>query len=164
MKDSGAVEQKQRKVKLHKTQKDLSANEQLYVYSQVMALHVLGHHDADIAERLGLSQVTVKNFRNRTSPELEEALRLSKTNLISELVEKGLEANLRAMIEITGVTKDDVWLKAQRAPELATFFGVISDKTARVFAAIERANERDRLERERQAWETNTEQQQTIGA
>lgn len=90
----------------------------------------------------------VVRVRKELSDEFVTQFGQAKSSKITALIEEMLEAQLKAMIKMVGVTDDEVWLKNQRAPELATFFGVVNDKAIRILAAIERADERARFQRE----------------
>lgn len=102
----------------------------------------------ETAKELDISEKWVVRVRAELSPDFVAYFGQAKSNNISALIEQMLEAQLKAMIKMVEVTDDELWLKAQRAPELATFFGVVNDKAVRILAAIERADERARLERE----------------
>lgn len=128
--------------------------------AQVITCLVSGKTIEETAKELDISPKWVERIRKELAPEFIAYFGEAKTNEISGLIEQGLRAQLLAMTKIVEVTNDEVWLKAQRAPELATFFGVINDKTVRVLAAIERADERARLERE--AFELSRETEPTV--
>lgn len=114
--------------------------------AQVVTALVAGKTFKEISTEFGISEDWINRVKKKLPPEFIEYFASAKTNEISSLIEQGLKAQLKAMIKMVEVTEDDVWLKTQRAPELATFFGVVNDKTIRVLAAIERADER--LERQ----------------
>lgn len=118
------------------------------VTAKIITCLVSGKTIEETSKELDISETWVIRVRAELPQEFITQFAAAKTNEISELIEQGLRAQLLAMIKMVEVTNDEVWLKAQRAPELATFFGVINDKTVRVLAAIERANERAQLERE----------------
>jgi hypothetical protein len=104
---------------------------------------VAGKTINEICAEFGVSDTVVIRIRKDLPEGFIEFFAKAKTNEISTLIEDGLKAQLLALRKIVEVTNDEVWLKGQRAPELATFFGVVSDKTVRVLAAIERANDRE---------------------
>ncbi len=112
--------------------------------AQVITALVGGKTFKEISEEFGISEDWINRVKKKLSPEFVEYFASAKTNEISSLIEQGLKAQLKALIKMVEVTEDDVWLKTQRAPELATFFGVVNDKTVRILAAIERADERQR--------------------
>lgn len=116
--------------------------------AQVITCLVAGKTIEDTAAELDISITWVRRVKDELPEDFVAYFAQAKSNEISSLIEQGLRAQLLAMIKIVEVTNDELWLKAQRAPELATFFGVINDKTIRVLAAIERADERARIERE----------------
>ena len=100
----------------------------------------------ETAMELDISITWGRRVRDELPEDFTAQFTQAKSNKIGALIEEMLEAHLKAMIKMVGVTDDDIWLKAQRARELAIFFGVINDKTFRVLAAIERADERLRVE------------------
>lgn len=116
--------------------------------AKIITLLAVGKTIEETAEELDVSVTWVRRVKDELPEEFVAYFTQAKSNEISALIEQGLRAQLLAMMKIVEVTNDEVWLKAQRAPELATFFGVINDKTVRVLAAIERADERDRLRRD----------------
>lgn len=125
--------------------------------AEVIQLWATGHTLDQTIEMTGLTFSTVCRIRNdHLTPEFIELFNRAKTNEVSHLIEEGLKANLIATTNIVKVTNDEAWIKSQRAPELATFFGVISDKTVRILAAIERANERQDSRRFETVPETGT--------
>lgn len=114
--------------------------------AKVLTSWIAGDTILETAEKLGVSDSTVWRIRNECPDELLQFVEIAKAEKITALVEKNLEENLLAMNRIVKVTEDEAWIKAQRAPELATLYGVINDKTVRILAAIERANDRARME------------------
>jgi hypothetical protein len=110
--------------------------------SAILFHYISGHTIAQTVESTGATPSMVERVRANVPKEVKEQLKASQSNHISELIEESLSEMLQAQINILRVTNDEVWLKAQRAPELATFFGVTNDKSVRLLAAIQRANER----------------------
>jgi hypothetical protein len=117
------------------------------VVIKIMAMIAMGYTRVDIVEQANVSKATVDRVRAALPQEYLDLLEAAKTNEIAQLIEENLRETLASMIRITRITNNEAWLIAQRAPELATLYGVFSDKTVRVLAAIERANERDRYQR-----------------
>lgn len=111
--------------------------------ASVISLWASGATIEETCEKTGLSWTTVYRIRTELDPEFVQLFNKAKTNEVAQLIEEGLKQSLKATINIVNVTEDEAWLKAQRAPELATLYGVVSDKTVRILAAIERANERE---------------------
>ena len=110
--------------------------------SQIIYHFIIGDTIAHTSEVTGASVSMVERVRSQIPPEIKESLRSAQSNKISQLIEESLTEMLQAQINILKVTYDEVWVGAQRAPELATFFGVTNDKSVRLLAAIQRANER----------------------
>lgn len=124
------------------------------VTAQVIAALVSGKTFKEISEELGISEDTINRIKKKLPEEFTEYFATAKSNEITRLVEKGLKDQLEAMSKLVAVTKNEAWIEQQTAPEIATLFGVINDKTVRIFAAIELAEEREwqrrrELERER---------------
>lgn len=122
--------------------------------AKVIHLTYIGQSLHFIADETGLSLSTIHRIRKGIPEEILKQHEIIEQNEIGKLIMEGLKANLEATQRIVEVTKDEVWLKAQRAPELGTFYGIISDKTVRILSAMERAAEQQQIatsmERDRQ--------------
>lgn len=116
--------------------------------AQVITALVSGKTFKEISAEFGISEEWINRVKKKLPQEFIEYFVSAKTNEISNLIEQGLRDQLEGMSNLVAVTRKEHWVEAQRAPEIATLFGVLSDKTIRILAAIERANERDRIERE----------------
>lgn len=116
------------------------------VRSLIITMLVVGHYqtDAEIAEVLGVSKASVSKIKKTIPPELLEGITQKRQAEIGMLVSQVLEESLIAAERIVRITSNEKWLAAQSASDLATFFGVISDKTFRILQAIEAANEAQR--------------------
>jgi hypothetical protein len=163
---TGKVGKRKLTLKVEGTKKPRTRNGRVHqlkaeeLAAKIITEWAMGTSMVDTSKKLDVPESMVARVRGNCPEELQFYIEGGKTDKITELVEKGLEENLLAMNRIVEVTKDEVWLAAQRATELATFFGVISDKTVRVLAAIERANERRLLlERSRELAESEQVQQ-----
>lgn len=136
-----------RKPKRRSTKEELNRER---VTAQIITCLVSGKTLEETSKELDVSFTWVERVRKELPSDFVQYFTEAKTNQISELIEELIREQLIAMIKMVKVTDDELWLKAQRAPELATFFGVINDKTVRILAAIERADEREQERRERQ--------------
>ena len=116
--------------------------------AKVITCLVTGKTIDETATELDLSITWVRRVRDELPDDFTAQFTQAKSNEIDALIEEGLRAQLLAMNKLVEVTNDEAWLMAQRATEIANLFGVISDKFFRVMLAIERANERERLEQQ----------------
>jgi len=99
-----------------------------------------GQGVSEVAKKYKLPHSTVSRLKKQLPQnELDEVGRKKREN-ISDLISTHLEESLKATARIARQTNDDEWLSKQPASELATFFGVITDKTVRILEAIENAS------------------------
>jgi hypothetical protein len=108
--------------------------------AQIITCLAAGKAIEETAAELDISITWVRRVRDNLPEDFIAQFTQAKSKEISALIEQGLRAQLEAMTDLVKVTEDEVWLKKHTASELAILFGVISDKTLRAFAAIERAN------------------------
>jgi transposase-like protein len=87
-----------------------------------------------VARSLGVQPSTLRAWRKRlgADPLKEAEGEPDFRALVLHFAVEGLAAGER----ILGLTRDEVWLKEQRAGEVATLLGVTFDKVARVLAAL----------------------------
>jgi hypothetical protein len=116
--------------------------------AKVITCLVSGKTIDETAMELDISITWVRRVRDELPKDFTEQFTQAKTNAIGALIEEGLRAQLLAMNKLVEVTNDPAWVSSHRATELAILFGVISDKFFRMFLAIERANERERVEQQ----------------
>jgi hypothetical protein len=117
-----------------------------HLTADIISYYLAGKTIPETMNDLGVAEGMVIRVRANVPPEIRELFTRAKTNELRSLIEDGVRAQLLALRKIVEVTNDEVWIKSQRAPELATFFGVVSDKTTRVLIAIDRGIERERFE------------------
>lgn len=114
---------------------------------------LVGKTQSEVAEELGLSQPTVSRIDKSIPNEYREIIednRLQQYQVsISNLVQQNLEASLKATINIATLTGDEEWIQKQNARDLATLYGVTTDKIVYILRGLERA-ELAREERERE--------------
>lgn len=96
--------------------------------------------DSYIAEALGMNAKTVNRIRKKMPPELS-SLVLKKMPNVAHRVATFIENSLDSLDRINEITKDEDWLRQQNASELATFYGVKSDKVIRLLEAAQRAHQ-----------------------
>lgn len=85
-----------------------------------------------VARSLAVQPSTVRQWRAKFHPEADP----QQEKDYAALVLRHLELGLAAAERILSQTGDAAWLGKQSAGELATFYGVIFDKQARILAAL----------------------------
>lgn len=115
--------------------------------AKVITCLVAGKTIQETATELDTAYRTVVRIRKELPDEFLHYFGAAKTNEMDELIEQGLKAQLESTNNLLAVTRDEDWVKKHSASELAILFGVVNDKVFRVLAAIERANERDLIEK-----------------
>lgn len=113
------------------------------VQAAVMAALLSGQFNTleDVAVATGTSGSTVSRIQKNIPPEYLAKVEESKKDKIGELVAQHLEHNLTALIAIdTFIINNPEWLLAKDAAQVATLYGVKSDKAIRILEAAERAN------------------------
>lgn len=122
-----------------------------------IAALLTGETQEEAAKQSGLSQPTVSRLWSDLPEHLKErsltVRHEEKQFEIQGLVQENLVESLKATTKIAQQAHDADWVKKQDAAQLATFYGVISDKTVRILGALERAH----VEAERAARETREE-------
>lgn len=110
----------------------------------VMAELLAGEGSIAIAEKIGCSLSSVNSCLKHIPPELladvQKRLDENRGRKILNLVYTNLEKNIRAQNAILDQVTNEEWRSQQPANELAELYATISDRGARVFEAIERAN------------------------
>jgi Homeodomain-like domain len=107
------------------------------IKAQVMAALLSGQRVAEIAERFGLNERTVRRWREA---ELSVIVQLKREQVL-ELTLGYLVANMKCLTAQCEVFSDANYLKAQSASENAVLHGVISDKGLNIFRALEAAEQ-----------------------
>ena len=107
-----------------------------------MAALLEGQGVSEVAKKYQLPQSTVSRLKRQIPKDELDKVGTKKRENISELISTHLEESLRATTRIAQQTNNGKWLSEQSASELATLFGVITDKTVRILEAIENASSR----------------------
>jgi hypothetical protein len=118
------------------------------VRAQVIAALLEGQGVTQIAAKYRLAQSTVSGLRKEIPAEKLDEVRSKKRDDLAQLIASNLEAAFAALTNILNITRDPNWLKKQSAAELATMYGVISDKNFRILEAIDNAANVDRNQNE----------------
>ncbi|MGB4825058.1 MAG: hypothetical protein WBP82_09170 [Leuconostoc mesenteroides] len=109
------------------------------IVGEIQGMILRGMRQETIANEMGVSRSSVSRAKAKISSELLLQMKSEERDMISDLVMQQLEMGIEASIEIASQAKDPEWRKTQRAGELATFYGVITDKTIRLYEASENA-------------------------
>lgn len=107
--------------------------------SKIYACLMQGMRPIDIAEQCGVSPSSVSRVKASMPRELLNQMKSEEVERISGLVMMQLEVGIESSIAIAKQGQDDEWRKAQPAAQLATFYGVITDKSIRLLEASEAA-------------------------
>jgi transposase len=123
--------------------------------ARVIAHLFTGMLPAQISEVTGVSEATISRLRRKIPEEVLNHLQIEREKLeteraeferdrssITTLIEKHLEASLKACVKIMEQVNDRDWINRQPADALALFYGVATDKAVRILAAMAAADER----------------------
>ena len=116
--------------------------------AQVIALLLAGESNKRTAERVGVSERTVRNVK--TSPDFASLCLLKSESepTLHELVTAHLTTSLKAANALArSITDDKDWFTRQNAADIGILYGTLSDKAIRIYDAKLRS---ERLELERQ--------------
>jgi IS30 family transposase len=108
--------------------------------AQVIALLMAGERTNDIVKQTGVSHSTISRIRRSLAPDVYAQLQADRFTRIQDAVVDHLEIQLETMAEIATQFHDADWRRQQDAQALATSYGIFSDKSVRIFEAIETAN------------------------
>ena len=114
------------------------------VVARIQGMLLSGAKPSQIVAELDVSHSTVSRAKAKIPNELLAKMDQEQAAVVSDLVMQQLESGLEASITIAGQALDEDWRKQQRASELATFYGVITDKSIRLLEASEAAAEANR--------------------
>lgn len=98
-----------------------------------------GDKPAVIAEEEGVSYSSVSRCKASIPHDVLEKMDGERVEMISDLIMTQLETGLEGSIAIARQATDDEWRYKQTAAHLATFYGVITDKSIRLLEASEAA-------------------------
>lgn len=106
----------------------------------IMAALLEGQGVTFVAGQYNVNRQTVARLKTKISAEQWNAVTAQKELDIATMISENLQISFAAMRNILQLTNDRSWITKQPAAELATLFGVTSDKVFRVLQAIENAN------------------------
>lgn len=98
-----------------------------------------GDKPADIALDFGVSYSTVSRAKAKIPSDVLERMDNDRVDVISDLIMMQLETGLEASITIAKQAQNEEWRNEQTAAHLATFYGVVTDKSIRLLEASENA-------------------------
>jgi hypothetical protein len=110
------------------------------VVARIQGMLLAGLKPAEIAKTLNVSQSSISRAKAKISKDLLANMNFEQQEVIADLVMQQLETGLEASIAIAQQASNDEWRKQQKANELATLYGVITDKSIRLLEASEAAN------------------------
>lgn len=99
-----------------------------------------GEKPANIAAELGVSYSSVARAKSKIPQDVLDRMGNEQIEVIGDLIMTQLETGLEASIAIAQQAQDENWRKNQTAAHLATFYGVVTDKSIRLLQASEDAN------------------------
>lgn len=117
------------------------------VKAQIFAMLMSGQydHEHEIATQAGVAKSTVTKYKKLLPPEYLEQARTIKKERVGPLIVEFLETTLESLKAVNETTSDDEWIRRQDASGLAVFFGVKTDKIAKILDAIHRAPDEDEV-------------------
>lgn len=98
-----------------------------------------GDKPATIAQDLEVSYSSVMRAKAKIPSDVLEKMDAEQIGVIEDLIMMQLETGLEASIAIAAQAQDEEWRKSQNASQLATFYGVVTDKSIRLLEASENA-------------------------
>lgn len=104
--------------------------------AEAIAMLLAGETPIDIEAKLGIPDSTVYDWAKELGG--IEALR---TGRLDELLYNSVKETLETLAAQSRFARNEQWLEKQTANDLAILYGVLSDKSVRVLAAIERASQ-----------------------
>lgn len=112
------------------------------VRAQVVAALLSGQGVNETAHRYNLPKQTVSRIKAAIDPADLGLAETQKKENLANLIEGHLIQNLRATTSLAKrIETDDRWFNKQSAAEIATLYGVLSDKAIRLLEAIERGQQ-----------------------
>lgn len=108
-----------------------------------MAALLAGQGVNATADQFKIDKSVVCRWRQRLPSDVLDQVAANSADKFGKLLAEGLEMNLRTLKAIAEHAQDKKWLAQQGAAELGTFFGIVSDKTLRMFEAAESARSND---------------------
>lgn len=110
------------------------------IRAAVLAALLAGQSVSQVAKEYKLPKGTVSAWKNRCDPSYVSATQKETTGeTTGDLLHRLVDANLKALLAGAELGADLTWARTQAAAELATFYGVMSDKTFRMLEAMDRS-------------------------
>jgi len=111
------------------------------VKAQAVALLLTGASVAEVVTHLKVPQQTVTNWKLALTPAQLGEIGLKKGARVDDLVYGYLIATFEVCLTLMKSVSDESYIQKQSAADLATLFGVVSDKGFRILDAAERARQ-----------------------
>ena len=109
------------------------------VKAQAVAALLIGDSPSEIARVLDIPRTSVSNWKQALTPEQLVEVSHKKGERVDDLVYTYLVKSLETLLAQIAVAGNENYISKQPAGELASFFGVLSDKVFRILDAAERA-------------------------
>ncbi len=109
--------------------------------AKIQGMILSGEKPAIIMAELGVSAATISRAKAKISTDLLQKMDDEQNRVIVDLVMHQLESGLEASIAISNQAHNENWRNGQNAAQLATLYGVITDKNIRLLEASAAANE-----------------------
>lgn len=107
----------------------------------VMAALLEGQSINAVSKEYKVSRETIRKWGRQNGAGRAPVPSEDQQNKIAGLICNLLETNLATLQVHAGLAQNKEWVDKQSAAELATFYGVISDKTFRILEALDRGQE-----------------------
>lgn len=108
--------------------------------AEIQGKLLAGMKPLDVATEMGVSYSSVSRAKAKIPADVLEKMDEEQQSVISDLVMMQIEAGIESTITIARQVDNENWRNQQNAAQLATFYGVISDKSIRLLEASENAN------------------------
>lgn len=109
------------------------------VVARIQGRLLAGEKIADVAVVEEVSFSSVLRIKHRIPTDVLEKMDDERVALISDLIMTQLEVGVEASISIAMQAQNEDWRDRQTAQHLATFYGVVTDKSIRLLEASEAA-------------------------
>ena len=105
--------------------------------ARALAALLMGERPAVISRNLGVPEGTVRSWKCRLKKQPDATLKKRGSIAFGELLMEHLETSLHSLIAQSKQMADPEWIHRQPAGELAVLFGILFDRTMRVFELAE---------------------------
>ncbi len=107
------------------------------IKAQVLAALLAGQSVTQTAKDYDLNKSVVSRWRKAMSCDTLQLIATEKERTLDELLLEHVQENLKALSSLAKTFGNPEWSKRQGAAELGVVFGIVSDKTVRILAALE---------------------------